>query len=66
MLKVRTPNYRINNKSDFTFQEMIKITDGLEKNKYPNAQNEFTYVLYDDGDNQDILEAEYKLSLIHI
>ena len=60
MLKVRTPNYRINNKSDFTFQEMIKITDGLEKNKYPNAQNEFTYVLYDDGDNQDILEAEYK------
>lgn len=31
MLKVRTPNYRINNKSDFTFQEMIKITDDLEK-----------------------------------
>ncbi|HGZ6253743.1 TPA: hypothetical protein ACOFQG_002851, partial [Staphylococcus aureus] len=61
MLKVRTPNYRINNKSDFTFQEMIKITDDLEKNKYPNAQNEFTYILYDDGDNQDILEAEYKV-----
>lgn len=60
MLKVYTPNYEINNKNDFTFQEMIKITENLEDGKYPNAQNEFTYILYDDGDNQDILEAEYK------
>ncbi|HDG8787374.1 TPA: hypothetical protein PBT85_002521 [Staphylococcus aureus] len=60
MLKVNTPNYEINNKKDFTFQEMIKITENLEDGKYPNAQNEFTYILYDDGDKQEILEAEYK------
>lgn len=60
MLKVKTPNYEINNKNDFTFQEMIKITENLEDHKYPDAHNEFTYVLYDDGDMQDILEATYK------
>lgn len=61
MLKVFTPNYEINNKNDFTFQEMIEITEKLEDGKYPNAKNEFTYILYDDGDKQEILEAIYKV-----
>lgn len=59
MLKIKTIDYEINNKSDFTLQEMIKVTEDLENGKYPNAKNDFNYVLYDDGDNQEILEAHY-------
>lgn len=59
MLKIKTIDYEINNKSDFTLQEMIKVTEDLENGKYPNAKNDFNYVLYDDGDNQEILEAQY-------
>ncbi|MDK9847466.1 hypothetical protein P1A20_12810 [Staphylococcus equorum] len=62
MLKIKTIDYEINNKSDFTLQEMIKVTEDLENGKYPNAKNDFNYVLYDDGDNQEILEAHYKIN----
>ena len=40
MLKVNTPNYEINNKNDFTFQERIKITENLEDGKYPNTRSQ--------------------------
>lgn len=62
MLKIKTIDYEIKNKSDFTLQEMIKITEELENGKYPKAKNNFDYVLYDNGDNQEILEANYKVN----
>lgn len=59
MLNIRTPDFQIGNRKDFTFLEMIEYTEKMEANEFENIPKSFDYILYDDAENTDIIEATY-------
>lgn len=59
MLKIKTPNFEISNRRDFSFQEMMGYTEKMEANEFQNIPETFDYVLYDADENTDLIEATY-------
>lgn len=59
MLKIKTPNFEISNRRDFSFQEMMGYTEKMEANEFQNIPKSFDYVLYDADENTDLIEATY-------
>ncbi|MGO2108834.1 MAG: hypothetical protein ACTH27_07650 [Staphylococcus equorum] len=59
MLKIKTPDFEIGNKRNFTFQEMMGYTEKMEANEFQNIPKSFDYILYDADEDTDIIEATY-------
>lgn len=62
MLKIRTPNFDIENRHDFSLEEMIGYTEKMEAKEFENIPESFDYILYDDEENLDIIKSTYKLN----
>lgn len=59
MLKIKTPDFEIGNRRDFSFQEMMGYTEKMEANEFQNIPKSFDYILYDADEDTDIIEATY-------
>lgn len=62
MLKIKTPDFEIGNKRDFSLQEMMGYTEKMEENEFKNIPESFDYILYDADEDIDIIEATYVLN----
>lgn len=62
MLKIRTPDFEIGNRHDFSLQEMMSYTEKMEAKEFSNIPESFDYILYDANEDTDIIEATYKLN----
>ncbi|WMZ54913.1 hypothetical protein [Staphylococcus pseudintermedius] len=62
MLKIRTPDFEIGNRHDFSLQEMMGYTEKMEAKEFSNIPESFDYILYDEEKDTDIIETTYKLN----
>ncbi|QKQ09108.1 hypothetical protein [Staphylococcus saprophyticus] len=62
MLKIRTPDFEIGNRHNFSLQEMMSYTEKMEAKEFSNIPESFDYILYDADEDTDIIEATYKLN----
>lgn len=62
MLKIRTPDFEIGNRHDFSLQEMMGYTEKMEAKEFNKLPESFDYILYDADENTDIIGGTYKLN----
>ena len=62
MLKIRTPDFEIGNRHNFSLQEMMSYTEKMEAKEFNKLPESFDYILYDADENTDIIGGTYKLN----
>lgn len=62
MLKIRTPDFEIDNRHEFSLLEMISYTEKMEAKEFSNTPESFDYILYDTDKDVDVIKSTYKLN----
>lgn len=62
MLKIKTPNFEIGNRKEFSLQEMISYTEKMEAKEFKKIPESFDYILHDAEEETDVIEATYKVN----